>query len=68
MPRMVTPAGDMEVQVSKLEVIDNSIVATGKMGVWDAKIYVSPDDLKQIIKMTPIFKMIGLVLRLPFIK
>jgi len=38
------------------------------MGVWDAKIYVSPSDLKQIIKMTPILKMIGLVLRLPFIK
>lgn len=51
MPRMVSPAGDMEIGVSSATVIDDQLVVTGKFGVWDSKIYVTRAEAKEIMMM-----------------
>jgi hypothetical protein len=41
---MVSPAGDMEVNLSKVSRKGNQLVIIGQMGVWDSEIYFTPEE------------------------
>jgi hypothetical protein len=51
MARMVSPAGDMEVTFLRVDGLKNQIVVVSKFGVWDSKIYLSPDEIAHIIRL-----------------
>jgi len=51
MAQMVSPAGEMEVKISDIKRVDNQLVVTGQMGVWDSKIYIPPEEVGQLIRL-----------------
>jgi len=68
MARMSSPAGDMEMKITTIDVVQDQMVIGGKFGVWDAKIYVGPQEVRQLMGMFLQRKVIGFVLRLPFMR
>lgn len=66
MARMSSPAGDMEMKIANIDVVKGQMVIGGKFGVWDAKIYVEPQEVRQMIGMLLKRSVIGYVLKLPF--
>jgi hypothetical protein len=68
MARMSSPAGDMEMKIASIDVVQDQMVIGGKFGVWDAKIYVGPQEVRQMMSMLLKLKVIGFVLRLPFMR
>jgi hypothetical protein len=65
---MSSPAGDMEMKIATIDVVQDQMVIGGKFGVWDAKIYVGPQEVRQLMGMFLQRKVIGFVLRLPFMR
>ena len=41
MGKIVSPAGEMNIEMTSLKRKGNDIVIVGKMGVWDSEIYLS---------------------------
>ena len=68
MAKMASPAGDMEMKIDSIGVAGDQMVIGGKFGVWDAKIYVGPQEVVQLMRMIFTPQVIGFVLRLPFIR
>lgn len=48
--KIVSPAGDITLGVGKIYVEDNQLVQVGRMGVWDARVYITEKDVQQIIR------------------
>ncbi len=48
--RIKSRAGDFQMSVDEIAVENGELVLTGKMGVWQAKTYVSPADLQQLLR------------------
>jgi len=67
MPMMKSPAGDMEISVAGMTVEKNQIVAIGKFGAWDSKIYLTVEDIVPIIPMMLQWKIIHFICKLPFL-
>jgi len=67
MARMDSPAGQMEVTFSRVDGVKNEMVVTSRFGVWDSKIYFSPDELAHLIRLTLNASVILLLLRFPFV-
>ena len=40
---------------------------TGKFGVWDSKIYITPEDTRQFVKMMLKWRVLSYILKLPFL-
>ena len=64
--KVVSPAGDFEILIKEAEVEGNSVIIKGQMGVWDSKIYLSPDDLWLFASIFLRPSVLLFVLQLPF--
>lgn len=49
--KIESAAGEFAFDLEKLELRDDGIVLTGKMGVWEAETTMSSADLRRIIAM-----------------
>ena len=65
--RMVTPAGDMEVEIFRVTTEKDQVVVVSKFGVWDSKIFLSPGEIARLIKLFLNSSLILFAFRLPFI-
>lgn len=64
--KVVSPAGEFDFKVKDSTVEGDFVVLSGRMGVWDSKIYLTPSD---IWLFTSIFlrpSVILFILKLPF--
>jgi hypothetical protein len=43
--KVSSPAGDFEIVIKGAGIEEDFVVLKGQMGVWDSKIYLSPNDL-----------------------
>ncbi len=64
--KVVSPAGDFEIKVSKADVEGKYIVVKGEMGVWDSKIYITPRDLWQFVAIILRPRVVFFLLASPF--
>ncbi|MFH0812195.1 MAG: hypothetical protein V2A69_05085 [Pseudomonadota bacterium] len=67
MPKIVSSAGEMEMSLVSIGVDGDNIVMKGKMGVWDSKIIVTPQEATKMIGMMVNLSLIFYVLKLPFL-
>jgi len=59
----------MELTVTGLSVGENNdLVMLGKMGVWEAKIYFGPSEMKQVMRLALKPDILGYVMKLPFMQ
>ncbi len=65
MPMMHSPAGEMEITISKLSAEKYRVVAVGKFGSWDSTIYITVRELFDIIKLALNRSFIHFILKLP---
>ncbi|MFA5810113.1 MAG: hypothetical protein WC935_07255 [Thermoleophilia bacterium] len=66
MARFVHPTGDLEVLIIGIETEKDQLVIRGKMGVWDAKIYLLPKEVIQAIRLIIQPSVLSYVFSLPF--
>lgn len=59
-------AGDFEISIDRFETEDGYLVMTGKMGVWDAKTYITARELLVVFGKLLNPKVILYVLSVPF--
>ena len=67
MPKIASSAGEMEMSLASIGVEGDNIVMKGKMGVWDSKISVAPQEALRIAGMMLGFSLILYILKLPFL-
>ena len=67
MPRIVSSAGEMDMSLVSVGVEGDNIVMKGKMGVWDSKITVTPQEAAKMAGMMISFSLILYILKLPFL-
>jgi hypothetical protein len=67
MPKIVSSAGEMDMSLLEIGVEGDNIVMKGKMGVWDSKITVTPQEAAQMAGMMISFSLILYILKLPFL-
>lgn len=66
MAQMVSPAGNMEVRVTRLTAGKGQLQMVGQIGVWDSQIYFERREVLKMVKMALNFAVIGYILSLPF--
>ena len=67
MPKIVSSAGEMDMSLLAIGVEGDNIVMKGKMGVWDSKITVTPQEAAKMAGMMISFSLILYILKLPFL-
>jgi len=67
MPKIVSSAGEMNMSLVSVGVEGDNIVMKGKMGVWDSKITVTPQEAAKMAGMMISFSLILHLLKLPFL-
>ena len=67
MPKIVSSAGEMDMSLLEIGVEGDNIVMKGKMGVWDSKITVTPQEAAKMAGMMISFSLILYILKLPFL-
>ena len=67
MPKIVSSAGEMEMSLVSIGVEGDNIVMKGKMGVWDSKISVAPQEALKIAGMMLNLSLILHIVKLPFL-
>ena len=67
MAKIVSSAGEMEMSLVSIGVEGDNIVMKGKMGVWDSKISVAPQEALKIAGMMLNLSLIVYALKLPFL-
>lgn len=67
MPKITSSAGDMEMSLVSIGVERDNIIMKGKMGVWDSKIIVTPQESFQMLRMLLKPAVIFYTLKLPFL-
>lgn len=65
--KVISPAGEFEILASSLEVEGRNLVVRGKMGIWDARAYLTPEELNQMARMAFKPSIMLYFLRLPFL-
>lgn len=58
-------AGDFELSIDRIEVEGRNLVIVGKMGVWDARSYLTAREAVSVLGKLARFKTIGFLLALP---
>lgn len=61
--RVESQAGKFILSFEQMEPGDGEIVITGKMGVWDARTYMSPAEFVAVLRMTLRPRMLAFLLR-----
>lgn len=64
--RVSSPAGDFEILVKDAGVEGEFVVLKGQIGVWDSKIYLSPNDLWLFASILFRPSILLFLLKLPF--
>ncbi|MBI2869818.1 MAG: hypothetical protein HYX96_08345 [Chloroflexi bacterium] len=67
MARMVSPAGDMEVSLSRLSRCGNQFVITGQIGIWDSDIYFTPEETMRVALRMLRLSLLAYFAALPFV-
>lgn len=67
MPKIVSSAGEMDMSLVSIGVEGDNIVMKGKMGVWDSKITVTPQEAAKMAGMMLKFSLILYIFKLPFL-
>ena len=66
MAKMVSPAGDMEVKILGISQEGSKLTLTGQMGIWDAKIYLEPEEVIHAVRLMMNVSILLYILKLPF--
>lgn len=61
--RVESQAGKFILSFERMEPGEGEILITGKMGVWQAKTYMSLPEMLRILRMTMTPRMLGFLLR-----
>jgi hypothetical protein len=64
--RVESQAGKFMLSFEQLEPADGEILITGKMGVWDAKTFMSPPEFLRLLLMTLTPRMLGFLIKTVF--
>ncbi len=64
--RVESQAGTFILNFEQLEPADGEILIIGKMGVWDAKTYMSPPEFLRLLLMTLTPRMLGFLIKTLF--
>ncbi len=64
--KVVSPAGEFEMTLEEADVEEGRVVVRGRMGVWDANIYMEPSDLASFFTIMLRPKVFMFLLSLPF--
>ena len=67
MPKITSSAGNMDMSLVSIGVENDNMVMKGKMGVWDSKIVVTPQETAQMAGMMLKPAVILYILKLPFL-
>lgn len=67
MAKMVSPAGEMEVRILEVNQNHNRLILTGQMGIWEAKIYLEPEEVVQTIRLMTKASVLQYLLKLPLV-
>jgi hypothetical protein len=67
MAKIVSSAGEMEMSLLSIKVEGRNITMKGKMGVWDAKVTVSPEEALRVVRMMLKLSLIVYIFKLPFL-
>lgn len=65
MPMMKSPAGDLEISISKITAENNRLVTVGKFGTWDSTIYFTVDEVFELAKFMFNRPVIHFIIKLP---
>ena len=65
--KVISPAGEFEILASSLEVEGRNLVVRGRMGIWDARAYITPEELNRLARMAFKPSVVFYFLRLPFL-
>lgn len=68
--KVSSPAGDFEITIKGAGTEEDFVVLKGQMGIWDAKIYLSPSDLwlfASILLRPPVLLFLFKLLLRPFL-
>jgi hypothetical protein len=68
MAHMVSPAGDMEVNVTKVGAAKGKMFIEGQIGVWDSQIYFERKEIAHLIGMAMKPAVLWFVISLPFVR
>ena len=60
-------AGDFEISIERFEVENGRLIMVGRMGVWDARTYITPRETLGVLAKLFHPRMLGYFLRLPFL-
>ena len=60
-------AGDFEISIKDFEVEDGHLVMVGRMGVWDARTYITPRELVAVLSKLLHPAVLFYLLRLPLL-
>ncbi len=60
-------AGDFEISINRFEVERNRLVMVGRMGVWDARTYITPREVLAVFAKLLSFRVLIYLLQLPFL-
>lgn len=62
-----SPAGEFPIEIARFETEGGFLVMVGKMGVWDARTYITPRELLGVVGklLSPVVLMY--LVRLPFL-
>ena len=67
MAHMVSPAGDMDVKMTRISSEGNQLVLEGQIGVWDAHIYFQPAEVAHLARLMLNPSFLKYIVILPFI-
>lgn len=64
---MFSPAGEMEVKITKVGVNKGQFFTAGRIGVWDSEIYFTPQEVMSLIRLMLNFSVLKYMVILPFL-
>jgi hypothetical protein len=67
MAKIVSSAGEMEMSLVSVGIEGDNIVMKGKMGVWDAKVFIPPEEALKTIGMMLNLSLILYTFKLPLL-
>jgi hypothetical protein len=65
--RVISGAGEFELSFERVEVRDQCLVITGKMGVWEAETIIEEGELGHLLGVTLRPRVLGWALGRPFV-
>ena len=67
MARLVHPSGDLNIDITAMASQGDTLVVKGRLGVWDADIYLAPREVARIIRLALNWRTLAYLLRLPLL-